>query len=415
MRDSKSSVGASGSTQTSIVTATDGAIRPFEKVHFPDSDLEDLKRRIKATRWPEKELVNDYSQGVKLDVMKALAEYWANNYDWRKIEDKLNSYPQFVTSIDGIDIHFIHVKSKHPNALPIIITHGWPGSIIEQMKIIDPLTDPTAHGGTAEDAFDVVIPSIPGYGFSGKPTNTGWGPEKIAHAWITLMKRLGYTKFAAQGGDWGALITQLMALEGSPELVGIHTNMPGTLTPEISKGIFLGQPAPDGLSADEKHAWERLLFFFSKGLGYAIEMANRPQTLYGITDSPIGLAAWFMDHDISSLEMIGRTFTGQAEGISKDDFLDNVTLTWLTNTAISGSRLYSENKRAFLDIMNVQIPVAVSVFPDELYAAPRNWAEKAFPKLVHYNKLPKGGHFAAFEQPELFVDELRTGLRSLRQ
>lgn len=410
MRDSKSNE----KNRPSAETASSEAIRPFGKIHFPDSDLEDLKRRVLATRWPDKELVSDSSQGVQLETMKALAKHWGTNYNWRKVEDRLNSYPQFLTTIDGLDIHFIHVRSKNPNALPLIITHGWPGSVAEQLKIIDALTDPTAHGGKAEDAFDLVVPSIPGFGFSGKPTTTGWDAVRVARTWITLMKRLGYTKFAAQGGDWGAIITEQMALLGAPELVGIHVNMACVLTPEISKAVVLGQPVPAGMTGDEKHAWERLVLFFSKGLGYALEMGNRPQTLYGISDSPVGLAAWFMDHDISSMEMISRTFTGQNEGISKDDFLDNVTLAWLTNTGISGARLYWENKLAFFDTKNVRIPVAVSVFPDEIYAAPRSWAEKAYSKLIHYNKLPKGGHFAAFEQPQYMIDEIRTGLRSLR-
>ncbi len=389
------------------------AIRRFE-VHVPDAALAELRRRINATKWPEKELVADGSEGVQLDTMKKLARYWGTEYDWRKIEAKLNALPQFITEIDGVDIHFVHVRSKHENALPLIVTHGWPGSVIEQMKIIEPLTDPTAHGGSASDAFHLIIPSMPGYGFSGKPTAPGWTPDRIARAWITLMKRLGYTRFVAQGGDWGALVTQLMAVQAPPELVAIHTNMPGAVPPEIERSLQAGAPPPANLSADERRAYERLDFFYKKGLGYAIEMANRPQTLYGIVDSPIGLAAWFLDHDQLSYEMIARVFDGKPEGLTRDDVLDNITLTWFTNSAISGARLYLENKHAFFAPMGITIPVAVSAFPDELYQAPRRWAERAFPKLIHYNQLPKGGHFAAFEQPKLLSEELRAGFRSLR-
>lgn len=388
-------------------------IRPFQ-VHIPQEKLDDMKRRITATKWPEQELVSDQTQGVQLATMQKLADYWGKNYDWRKIEAKLNGLPQFTTTIDGVDIHFIHVRSKHKNALPVIITHGWPGSIIEQMKVIGPLSDPTAYGGKAEDAFDVVIPSIPGYGFSGKPTETGWDPVRIARAWTVLMKRLGYTKYVAQGGDWGDAITEQMALLGAPELIGIHTNMPATVPPEVSKALKYGDPEPAGLSADEKHAWDQLDFFFKHGLAYAQEMSNRPQTLYGIGDSPIGLASWILDHDDRSLALISRVFDGKSEGLTRDDILDNITLYWVTNTAISSARLYWENKLPFFDVKHVTIPVAVSAFPDELYQAPRSWAEKAFPKLIHYNKLAKGGHFAAWEQPELFTNELRTGFRSLR-
>ena len=393
--------------------AQDVSIRPF---HFNASDeaLADLRRRIAATRWPEKETVADATQGVQLATTQKLAQYWATDYDWRKCEAKLNALPQFITEIDGLDIHFIHVRSKHPNALPIIVTHGWPGSIIEQLKIIGPLTDPTAYGGRAEDAFDVVIPSLPGYGFSGKPTAPGWGPAHIARAWTVLMKRLGYTKFVAQGGDWGALITQLMGVQAPPELLGIHTNMPGAVPVDIDKAAFAGASAPSGLSADELHAYDQLVFFYKKGLGYADEMTLRPQTLYGIADSPVGLAGWIIDHDASSYSLITRVFEGQPEGLTRDDILDNVTLYWLTNTAVSSARLYWENKLAFFQPLHVAIPVAVSVFPDEIYAAPRSWTEKAFPKLIHYNRLPKGGHFAAWEQPDVFSAELRTAFRSLR-
>jgi pimeloyl-ACP methyl ester carboxylesterase len=392
------------------------AVRPFGKVHVPQDALVDLRRRILATRWPEGETVNDASQGVQLSTIQALARYWATEYDWRKIEARINALPQFVTEIDGLDIHFIHVRSKHENALPLIVTHGWPGSITEQMKIIDPLTNPTAHGGDASDAFHVVIPSMPGYGFSGKPTTAGWDPAHIARAWTTLMKRLGYTKFVAQGGDWGAIITELMGVQAPPELLGIHTNMANVIPLDIDKLAFSGAPAPADLSTDEKLAYDRLSFVYAKGIGYGFQMGLRPQTLYGIADSPVGLAAYFLDHDARSYEMIARAFKGETEGLSRDDVLDNITLTWLTNTALSGARLYWENKGAsFFAVKGVVVPTAVSVFPDELYPAPRSWAERAYPKLVHYNKVEKGGHFAAWEQPKLFTEELRAGFRSLRK
>jgi pimeloyl-ACP methyl ester carboxylesterase len=387
-------------------------IRPFH-VNFPKAALDDLRRRIAATRWPEQETVADGSQGVQLATLKKLASYWQTDYDWRKVEAKLNSLPQFITTIDGVDIHFIHVKSRHANALPIIITHGWPGSVIEQLKVIGPLTDPTAYGGRAEDAFDVVIPSLPGYGFSGKPTATGWDPQRIARAWVVLMKRLGYTRFVAQGGDWGNAVTEQMALLAPPELIGIHTNMPATVPDDVAKTLPGGQP-PAGLSADEKHAWDQIDFFYKHGLGYANEMVNRPQTLYAIEDSPVGLAAWMLDHDASSYALIARVFDGQSEGLTRDDILDNVTLYWLTNTAVSSARLYWESKLAFFAPKHVAIPVAVSAFPDELYQAPRSWTERAYPKLIYYNKLDKGGHFAAWEQPQLLVAELRASFKSLR-
>jgi pimeloyl-ACP methyl ester carboxylesterase len=394
--------------------ATDSAVRPFH-VNIPEQAVSDLRRRLAATRWPDRETVTDQSQGVQLATLKQLVHHWATDYDWRKVEARLNAVPQFMTEIDGVDIHFIHVRSKHDNALPMIVTHGWPGSIIEQMKIIDPLTNPTAHGGSAADAFHLVIPSIPGYGFSGKPTTTGWDPQRIARTWIVLMKRLGYTRFVAQGGDWGDAITEQMALLGAPELIGIHTNMPATVPADASKALALGQPAPSGLSAEEQHAYEQLDFFYKHGLGYAQEMAGRPQTLYGLVDSPAGLAAWILDHDARSLALMSRVFDGRSEGLTKDDVLDNITLCWFTNTAISSARLYWENKLAFFDVKNVTIPVAVSAFPDELYTAPRSWAERAFPKLIHYNKLDKGGHFAAWEQPALFVSEMRSSFKPLRQ
>jgi pimeloyl-ACP methyl ester carboxylesterase len=389
------------------------AIRPF-KFHASDEALADLKRRIAATKWPSQELVPDATQGVQLKTMRNLADYWANHHDWRRVEAKLNSYPQFMTNIDGVDIHFIHVRSKHPNAMPVIITHGWPGSIIEQLKVIDPLSNPTAHGGRASDAFDVVIPSLPGYGFSGKPTTTGWDPQRVARAWTVLMKRLGYTRYVAQGGDWGNAVTEQMALQSPPGLIAIHTNMPATIPDDIAKALASGGPPPSGLSADEKRAYDQLDFFYKHGLGYAQEMTNRPQTLYGIEDSPVGLAAWMIDHDASSQALIARVFDGQPEGLTRDDILDNITLYWLTDTAVSSSRLYWESKLAFFAPKGVPIPAAVSAFPDEIYTAPRSWTEKAYPKLIHYNRLPKGTHFAAWEQPQYFSEELRESFRSLR-
>ena len=406
--------GAVGALSPGSSAATeDGAIRPFQ-FHASDEALADLRRRIAATKWPERETVTDATQGVQLATMRELAPYWATDYDWRKVEARLNALLQFMTNIDGLDIHFIHVRSKHENALPLIVTHGWPGSVIEQLKIVDPLTDPTAHGASASDAFDLVIPSMPGYGFSGKPTTTGWGPERIARAWIVLMKRLGYTKYVAQGGDWGSTITDEMGVQAPPELLGIHNSMPGAVPPDIDKAAFAGAPAPAGLSADERPAYDHLAFFYKHGLGYAIEMANRPQTLYGLEDSPVGLAAWILDHDAASEALIARVFDGQTEGLTRDDVLDNITLYWLTNTAVSSARLYWENKLAFFAPKNVAIPVAVSAFPDEIYQCPRSWAERAYPKLIYYNKVAKGGHFAAWERPELFSAEMRAAFRSLR-
>ncbi|WP_027820265.1 epoxide hydrolase family protein [Paraburkholderia bannensis] len=398
---------------TTIGSGGGNALRQLH-IHVPDSQLVDLRQRINATRWPERETVADASQGVQFATMQRLARYWATHYDWRKVEARLNALPQFVTTIDDLDIHFIHVRSQHPDALPIIVTHGWPGSIIEQLKIIGPLTNPTAYGGKASDAFDVVIPSLPGYGFSGKPTATGWDPQRIARAWIVLMQRLGYTRYVAQGGDWGNAVTEQMALLQPPGLLGIHTNMPATVPDNIAQSLKYGQPVPAGLSSDEQHAYEQLDFFYKHGLGYAQEMAGRPQTLYGIEDSPIGLAAWMLDHDAASQALIARVFAGQSEGLSRDDVLDNVTLYWLTRTGISSARLYWENKLNFFEPKHVTLPVAVSVFPDELYAAPRTWAEQAYPNLIHYSRLPKGGHFAAWEQPQAFTDEIRTSFASLR-
>jgi pimeloyl-ACP methyl ester carboxylesterase len=414
-------VSLAGDKLAAANTAQDStAIRPFNVPTVSQAALDDLHRRIAATRWPEKETVADDTQGVQLATMKALAAYWAKDYDWRKCEAKLKALPHFVTNIDGLDIHFIHVRSKNPNALPIIITHGWPGSIIEQLKIIDPLTNPTAHGGKAEDSFDVVIPSLPGYGYSGKPTKPGWNPVSIAKAWATLMQRLGYTKYVAQGGDWGNAISEVMALQQPPGLLGIHTNMAATVPPDVSKALAMGGPPPAGLSPDEQHAWDQLIDFYKNGLGYAIEMNNRPQTLYGIVDSPVGLAAWMIDHDIRSYQMIARAFDGKPEGLTRDDVLDNISLYWLTNTAISSAQLYWDTRHTlppgggFFDVRGIKIPVAVSAFAEEIYQAPKSWAEKAYAKLIFYNKHDKGTHFAAWEQPDLFVSDLRAAFKSLR-
>jgi pimeloyl-ACP methyl ester carboxylesterase len=401
------------SGQARVETKSD-AIREFH-VNVPESELAELRRRISATRWPDRETVSDATQGVQLATAQALARYWATEYDWRKCEARLNALPQFITEIDGLDIHFIHARSKHPNALPVIVTHGWPGSIVEQLKIIDPLTNPTAHGGSASDAFDVVVPSMPGYGYSGKPTAVGWNPVRIARAWIVLMKRLGYTKFVAQGGDWGAVVVDMMGLQAPPELLGIHTNMPGIFPADIDQAAFGGAPTPASLSPDEKIAYERVRFVYQKGVAYGFQMGLRPQTLYGIADSPVGLAAYFLDHDARSYELISRVFQGQAEGLTRDDILDNVTITWLTNTSLSGARLYWEywGKGSYFNAKGVSIPVAVSVFPDELYPAPQSWTERAYPKLMYFKKHNKGGHFAAWEQP-LLSEDLRAGFRSLR-
>jgi pimeloyl-ACP methyl ester carboxylesterase len=397
----------------------DTSIRPFH-YHATDDALADLRRRIAATKWPTQETVADASQGVQLATMRELARYWQTDYDWRKVEARLNALPQFVTNIDGLDIHFIHVRSKHPNAMPIIVTHGWPGSIIEQLKIIEPLTNPTAYGGTAADAFDVVIPSLPGHGFSAKPTAPGWDPVRIARAWTVLMKRLGYKRFVAQGGDWGNAVSEQMAVQAPPELLGIHTNMPAAVPNEIAMALLSGGPPP-ALSVEELHAYQQLDLFYKKGLGYAQEMSQRPQTLYGIDDSPVGLAAWMLDHDARSYELITRVFRGQKEGLTRDDILDNVTLYWLTNTGVSAARLYWDTAHvvplrqlAFFAPQGVTIPVAVSAFPDELYQAPRSWTARAYPKLVYYNTLDKGGHFAAWEQPQVFATEMRASFRSLR-
>jgi pimeloyl-ACP methyl ester carboxylesterase len=394
-----------------MTTTATSEVRPFT-FEVPDEQLDDLRRRITATIWPDREV--DPSQGVRLDMIQALADYWANGYDWRAFERRFAALPHFVTEIDGVDIHFLHIRSAHDDALPIVVTHGWPGSTIEQLKIIGPLSDPTAHGASASDAFHLVIPSLPGHGFSGKPTETGWDPIRIARAWVELMRRLGYTRFVAQGGDWGNAVTEQMALLTPPGLLGIHTNMPATLPPDVSRAIATGSPAPAGLSAEEQTAFDVLVHFFATGTGYAAEMANRPQTLYGIADSPVGLAAWMLDHDVASYELIARAFAGNAGGLSRDDVLDNVTHYWLTNSGVSSARLYWESKLAFFDAKGVEIPVGVTVFPDELYPAPRSWAERAYPKLVHYNRVAEGGHFAAWERPETLSAEIRATFRSLR-
>ena len=399
----------------SVTTEPSGevSVRPL-RFRASDEALADLRRRVTETKWPSSELVTDPSQGVQLATMSRLASYWQTRYDWRKCEATLNALPNFVTTIDGVHIHFIHVRSKHSHALPVIVTHGWPGSVIEQLKIIDPLTNPTLHGGSASDAFDVVIPSLPGHGFSGKPTALGWNPVRIARAWIVLMERLGYRRFVAQGGDWGNAVTEQMALLAPPQLLGIHTNMPAAVPEEIERALQSGGPRPSGLSADETRAYDQLAYFYKHGLGYAQEMANRPQTLYALEDSPVGLAAWMLDHDARSYELIARVFAGQSESLTRDDILDNVTQYWLTNSAVSSARLYWESKLAFFAPKGVAIPVAISAFPDEIYTAPRSWAERAYPKLAHYGRLEKGGHFAAWEQPQIFAAELRAGFRSMR-
>jgi pimeloyl-ACP methyl ester carboxylesterase len=393
----------------------DPSIRPFH-YRASEEDLIDLKRRVQATRWPDRETVDDDTQGVQISTMRKLADYWANQHDWRRAESHLFSYPHFITNIDGLDIHFVHVRSKHPNALPVIVTHGWPGSIIEQLKIIGPLTDPVAYGGTPADAFDVVIPSLPGYGFSGKPTAPGWDVPHIARVWATLMNRLGYTRYVAQGGDWGNAISEVMALQQPPGLLAIHTNMSATLPTEISKALPAGPP-PAGLSNNEQHAWEQLTDFYVHGLGYAVEMTQRPQSLYALADSPVGLASWILDHDIQSYRLIARVFDGAKEGLTRDDILDNVTLYWLTNTAVSSARLYWENrngKGGFFDPRGVPLPTGISAFREEIYQAPESWARAAYPHLIFYRAHDKGTHFAAWEQPQLLAQDLRATFRSVR-
>jgi pimeloyl-ACP methyl ester carboxylesterase len=401
------------SKPTFVLGGATDTILPFN-YRAADEDLADLKRRIRETRWPSRELVNDASQGVQLATIQKLADYWLKQHDWRKVEARIFSYPNFITNIDGVDIHFIHVKSKHADARPIVITHGWPGSIIENLKIIDPLIDPTAYGGTANDAFDVIVPSVPGFGFSGKPTELGWNPQRIARAWITLMGRLGYDRFFASGGDWGAPITEEIALQAPGQVIGIQTNLAFAMPPDVAKAAVTGAPPPSGLSGRERRAYDQLVYFFTKGLGYALEMGNRPQTMYGLEDSPVALAAWIIDHDIDSYKLITRVFVdGAEEGLSRDDICDNITLYWLTRTGVSSSRIYWENKLPFYVPLGQTVPVVVSSFPDEIYAVPRSWAEQAYSNLAYFGDHSKGGHFAAWEQPQAIVDDLRKGFGSL--
>jgi pimeloyl-ACP methyl ester carboxylesterase len=410
-------------TVTPTVNGEKTSVRPLH-VHVPESQLSDLRRRLKATRWPERETVPDDSQGVPLAMLQELTRHWSTNYDWRKVETRLNALPNFITEIDGLDIHFIHVRSKHEDAMPLIVTHGWPGSVIEQFKIIEPLTNPTAYGASASDAFHLVIPSLPGYGFSGKPTTTGWGPERTARAWTVLMKRLGYGKFAAQGGDLGGVVSNIMAKQAPPELLGIHVNFPATVPPEIAKALQAGDPPPPTLADDEKHAYEQLASAAMKRRAYALEMGTRPQTLYGLSDSPVGLAGWLLDHGDGYVQpaaaltsaVYGKAVNDESAGaLTRDDLLDDITLYWLTNTGISASRFYWESHFNFIGAADVSVPAAISVFPRENYQAPRSWTERAYHNLIYYNRPDKGGHFAAWEQPQLFAEEVRAGLRPLRK
>src|SRR3954454_14889289 len=405
---------AAATTLSSEEAADSSTIRPF-RANFPEKELIDLRRRINATRWPDRETVTDQSQGVQLAFIQALARYWATDYNWRRCEAQLNSHPQFITEIDGLDIHFIHVRSRHDDAMPLIVTHGWPGSPIEQLKIIEPLTNPTAHGGSASDAFHVVIPSMAGYGFSGKPTTPGWDPARMARAWVELMKRLGYNEFAAQGGDWGGFVTNLMAQQAPPELIGIHVNFSGAAPPDVAKALQSGGPPPAGLSAEEQRAYDQMAFLYQH-VPTQLMMAAHPQTLYGLADSPVALAAWMIDHDVTSYRHIAELFVdGIPYGdLTRDDILDNITLSWLTNTGVSSARLYTEFKGGVFHDLSISVPAAVSVFPEEIYQAPRSWTERAYHSLIHFNALAKGGHFAAWEQPKLFSEELRAGFRSLR-